>query len=117
MEKQTTRNAEQGMSNQQNMSGNSQNQAQNQGDTGLSDLAYDWVTILHHKTKALRAYSDYIDDARKANSQECADLMQRIFEADRRQVEEIKQHVMQVLGGKMGQNGMGKSTGSTGNAS
>ena len=71
-------------------------------DTGLSELAYDWVTILHNKTKGLRAYATYIEDARKANAQECVDLLERIRDADRRMVEEIKDHVAQVLAGKMG---------------
>lgn len=74
-----------------------------QGDTGLSNLAYDWVTLLHEKTKGLRAYESYIEDARQMNATQCVELLERIRENDRRQVEEIKQHVMQVLGGQMGQ--------------
>ena len=73
------------------------------GDTGLSNLAYDWVTILHNKAKGLRAYEDYIRDARQANAQECVSLLERIRDADRRQVDEIKQHVEKVLGHKAGQ--------------
>lgn len=76
-------------------------------DTGLSDLAYDWITILKKKAEALRAYNIYLEDARKAHSQECIDLLQRIRDADRRQIDEIKQHVQDVLIGKMSQKAPG----------
>jgi hypothetical protein len=78
------------------------NQPGSQSDTGLDNLAYDWVTLLHEKTKGLRAYDSYIQDARQMKAQDCVELLERIRDADRRQVEEIKQHVMQTLGGQMG---------------
>lgn len=34
----------------------------------LSDLAYDWTTVLPEKAKALQAYDKYIEDARGAGS-------------------------------------------------
>jgi hypothetical protein len=70
----------------------------------LSDLAYDWVTIIQHKSEALRAYERYIKDAQDANSSECADLMKKIYDADARHVEEATQHLMHVLQGRMGEN-------------
>jgi hypothetical protein len=66
--------------------------------TGISDLAFDWLTILQNKAKALRAYDTYINDARRANASECVSLLERIRDADRRQVEEIKRHMEAVLG-------------------
>jgi hypothetical protein len=70
----------------------------------LSDLAFDWVTIIQHKSEALRAYEQYIKDAQSANSSECADLMRKMYEADARHVQEATQHLMHVLQGRMGQN-------------
>lgn len=68
----------------------------------LSDLAYDWVTIIQHKSEALRAYQEYMRDAKSANSPECESLMRQIFEDDARHVQEATQHLMKVLQGGMG---------------
>lgn len=70
----------------------------------LSDLAFDWVTIIQHKSEALRAYEQYINDAQQANSPECVELMRKIYDSDSRHVQEATQHLMQVLQGRMGQN-------------
>ena len=69
----------------------------------LPDLAYDWVTIIQHKSEALRAYQEYIRDAQQANSPECVQLMQQIYEQDARHVEEATRHLIMVLQGQMGQ--------------
>lgn len=69
----------------------------------LTDLAYDWVTIIQHKSEALRAYEQYMNDAQKANSPECLELMRKIYESDARYVQEATQHLMQVLSGQMGE--------------
>lgn len=67
---------------------------------GLTDLAYNLITILENKAKATRAYEQYIQDAQKANSPDCAELMQRIQQDDLRHIDELKQHVSVVLKGK-----------------
>lgn len=77
-----------------------QNTQVESGKSGLTDLAYNLVTILEHKAKASRAYEQYIKDAQKANSPDCAALMQRIKEDDMRHIDELKQHVTGVLAGK-----------------
>lgn len=71
-------------------------------DHGLSDLAYDWITLVQNKAQALQAYDKYIDDARKAGSQTCVELFQRIHEADKRHLAEARQHLIMVLNGQMG---------------
>lgn len=76
------------------------NVSSGQTDTGLNDLAYDWITILAHKTKGLRAYSTYLEDARKANATQCVDLLERIHNSDLQMVAEIKQHLAHVLADK-----------------
>lgn len=69
----------------------------------LSNLAYDWVTIVQHKSKALRAYQQYIQDAQQANSPECVELMQQIHEQDARHLEQATRHLVEVLrSGRMG---------------
>lgn len=73
----------------------------------LSNLAYDWVTIIQHKSAALRAYDQYVRDAQQANSPECAELMRKIYEEDSRHVQEATQHLVQVLQGRTG--AMGQS--------
>lgn len=73
----------------------------------LTDLAYDWVTIIQHKSEALRAYQEYMRDAQQANSPECVQLMQQIYEQDARHVQEATQHLMKVLQGQQGQQGQG----------
>ncbi|WAS89792.1 hypothetical protein [Nannocystis punicea] len=69
----------------------------------LSNLAYDWVTIIQHKSEALRAYQQYIQDAQQANSPECVELMRKIHEQDSEHVREATRHLVEVLGGRMGQ--------------
>ena len=68
----------------------------------LSNLEYDWITLIQNKAQALIAYDSYIRDAEQAGSQECAELFRRIHEADKRHLEEAKQHLQHVLNGKMG---------------
>jgi hypothetical protein len=68
----------------------------------LSDLAYDWITLIQNKAQALQAYDKYIEDARKANSPECVELFERIHAEDMRQLQEAKQHLLKVLSGEMG---------------
>lgn len=68
----------------------------------LSDLAYDWITLIQNKAQALIAYDKYIQDAQQANSPECVELFKRIHDQDKQQLQEAKQHLMMVLNGEMG---------------
>jgi hypothetical protein len=68
----------------------------------LSDLAYDWITLMQNKAQALIAYDQYIKDAEAANSPECAAFFRKVHDADKAQLEEAKQHLVAVLQGKMG---------------
>ncbi len=70
----------------------------------LSDLAYDWVTLVQNKAQALTAYDQYIKDAEAAGSSECAAFFRKVHEADKAQLAEAKQHLISVLQGKMGAN-------------
>ena len=68
----------------------------------ISDLEYDFITVLHNKTEAIRAYDTYIKDAQQANSQPCAELFQKMRQTEMEQVQEIRRHLQQVMqDGKM----------------
>jgi hypothetical protein len=71
----------------------------------LSDLAYDWITLIQNKAQALMAYDQYIKDAEQARSPECAAFFRKVHEADKAQLAEAKQHLIAVLQGKMGAGG------------
>ena len=68
----------------------------------LSDLAYDWITLMQNKAQALVAYDQYIRDAEQVNSAECAAFFRRVHDADKAQLAEARQHLSAVLQGKMG---------------
>jgi hypothetical protein len=68
----------------------------------LSDLAYDWITLMQNKAQALLAYDQYIKDAEAANSPECAAFFRKVHDTDKAQLAEAKQHLVAVMQGKMG---------------
>ena len=68
----------------------------------LSDLAYDWITLIQNKAQALMAYDQYIKDAEQAKSPECVAFFRKVHETDKSQLEEAKRHLVAVLEGKMG---------------
>ena len=68
----------------------------------LSDLAYDWITLIQNKAQALMAYDQYIKDAEAAGSPECAAFFRKVHDADKAQLAEAKQHLVAVLEGRMG---------------
>ena len=68
----------------------------------LSDLAYDWITLIQNKAQALVAYDQYIQDAEKAGSAECAAFFRKVHDADKAQLAEARHHLVAVLQGTMG---------------
>jgi hypothetical protein len=68
----------------------------------LSNLEYDWITLIQNKAQALMAYDQYIRDAEQANSPECAAFLRRVHDTDKAQLAEAKKHLVAVLQGKMG---------------
>ena len=63
----------------------------------MSDLMYDWVTVLHNKAEGLDAYEKYIQDGEEAGSQECVEMFRRLHEQDARMVREIKDHAFGMI--------------------
>jgi len=68
----------------------------------LSNLEYDWITLMQNKAQALMAYDQYIRDAEQANSPACVAFFRRVHDADKAQLAEARQHLSAVLQGKMG---------------
>ena len=68
----------------------------------LSDLAYDWITLIQNKAQALLAYDQYIRDAEQAGAAECAAFFRKVHDADKAHLGEAKEHLVAVLQGKMG---------------
>ena len=71
----------------------------------ISNLAYDWITLIQNKAQALMAYDQYIKDAEQANSPECVAFFRKVHDADKAQLAEAQQHLVAVLQGKMGSGG------------
>ena len=68
----------------------------------LSNLEYDWITLMQNKAQALMAYDQYIKDAEQAGSAECAAFFRKVHDSDKAQLAEAKDHLRMVLDGKMG---------------
>jgi len=68
----------------------------------ISDLMYDWLTVLQNKAEGLHAYEKYIRDAEAVGATECVEMFQRLHDQDARMVEEIKDHVFGMIAKKRG---------------
>ncbi len=68
----------------------------------ISNLEYDWITLIQNKAQALMAYDQYIKDAEEAQSSECAAFFRKVHDADKAQLAEAKRHLVAVMQGKMG---------------
>ncbi|MBD2387431.1 hypothetical protein [Cylindrospermum sp. FACHB-282] len=63
----------------------------------ISNLEYDFVTVLHNKAEAVKAYEIYIQDAQEANSQPCVELFQKLRQSELQQAQEVRHHLQQVM--------------------
>ncbi len=63
----------------------------------ISNLEYDFITVLHNKAEAVKAYDNYIQDAKSANSQPCVELFEKLRQSDIEQAQEIRQHLQEVM--------------------
>jgi hypothetical protein len=63
----------------------------------ISDLMYDWLTVLQFKAEGINAYEKYIRDAEEENSPECARMFRELHEQDVQQANKIKNHLMQMM--------------------
>jgi rubrerythrin len=63
----------------------------------ISNLMYDWLTVLQSKAEGLNAYEKYIRDAEQEGANECAQTFRRLHEQDAKQVQEIKEHLKKLM--------------------
>jgi hypothetical protein len=63
----------------------------------LSDLMYDWLTVLQNKAEGLAAYEKYIRDAEAAGATECVEMLRKLHERDSQMVREVKDHVFGMI--------------------
>ena len=63
----------------------------------ISDLMYDWLTVLQNKAEGVNAYEKYIRDAEEAGARECVEMFRRLHEQDVRLLEEVKDHVFGMI--------------------
>ena len=63
----------------------------------VSNLEYDFITVLHNKAEAIKAYETYINDAQQAGSQPCVELFQKLRQSDIEQAQEIRHHLQEVM--------------------
>lgn len=66
----------------------------------ISDLMYDWLTVLQSKAEGVNAYEKYIKDAEEAGSTECVEMFRRLHEQDVRLLQEVKEHVFEMVRNK-----------------
>lgn len=63
----------------------------------VSNLEYDWLTVMQSKAEAVQAYDKYMQDARDADSQECVDLFTQLKQTEMDQIQEIRKHLMKTM--------------------
>lgn len=79
------------------------------GNYPLDNLTFDMITLLYEKSKGLEAYDKYMRDAQA--SPECAQLLQQLRQQDEQAVQQLQQHVRELLNGTMGQGGRSQAVG------
>lgn len=67
------------------------------GNSPISDLEYDLLTVLENKAAALKAYETYIQDAQALDSQPCVELFKKLQEEDKQHAQEIRRHLQEVM--------------------
>jgi len=71
--------------------------AESKGPNPISDLLYDWLTVLQSKAEGLNAYEKYIRDAEKENCTECVQLLRKLQQQDAAMAQEVKDHILHLL--------------------
>jgi rubrerythrin len=67
------------------------------GKKAVNNLEFDLLSILKNKAEAVQIYDTYIEDAQQAGSQPCAELLQKLQEEDAKHVQEVRQHLQEVM--------------------
>ncbi len=62
----------------------------------LDDLTYDVIAMLHHKSKGLEAFEQYLSDAQ--GNDEVRETIEKIRSQDEECIRELQQHLISLLG-------------------
>ncbi len=65
----------------------------------VSNLEYDWLTVMQNKAEAMQAYDKYMQDAREANAQDCVELFAKLKQTEADQIKEIREHLKHSMPG------------------
>ncbi|HXG67189.1 MAG TPA: hypothetical protein VNO70_18950 [Blastocatellia bacterium] len=82
------------------------------GEYPLNNLAFDIITIIYEKSKALEAYEKYLKDAQ--NDEQVRQLFETARDQDRECVAQLQQHLGRLLGQPGGAAQQGTSAATTG---
>lgn len=83
-------------------------------ESGVSDLAFDLLTMLQNKLQAIEAYTIYRRDAKAAGHHHVAEFIDRCAAEDRRAVDELRAMVAhQLVVGLENQHGFPEPPGAT----
>lgn len=67
------------------------------GNSPISDLEYDLLTVYQSKLEALKAYETYIKDAQEIGSQPCVELFQKLMQEDVQHAHQLRHHLQEVM--------------------
>jgi hypothetical protein len=63
----------------------------------ITNLMYDWLTVLQNKAQAVAAYEKYLRDAEAEKSTECVAMLRKLHDQDVQSLEEVKNHVYGMI--------------------
>ncbi|MEH2462918.1 hypothetical protein [Nostoc sp.] len=73
------------------------NTGNGQSQEPISNLEYDFISVLHNKAEAVKAYNIYIKDAEQVCSQPCVELFQKLRQSNIEHAQEVRRHLQEVL--------------------
>jgi hypothetical protein len=63
----------------------------------VSDLFFDWVSVLHNKAEGVNAYERYLKDAQDRKADRCVELLQKLRDQDIQMLREVKDHLREMF--------------------
>lgn len=68
----------------------------------ISDLMYDWLTVLQSKAEGVNAYERYILDAEAVGAHKCVEMFRKLHERDVQMLQEVRDHVYEMIQNEKG---------------
>lgn len=84
--------------------------------SGIPNLTYDLIALLHEKLDAITAYEIYKQDAKDAGHSRASSLIEHCQETDRTIVQHLRKMLAEELGVRVGADGERDATRSTAHA-